>query len=75
MGLGIALVAMLTSCAEMDWQRTMDSGSGLVSAAFLDEDDVKAESREAAEEMDHLNEVGSANNKYAKRLSRLTSGL
>ena len=75
MGLGIALVAMLTSCAEMDWQRTMDSGSGLVSAAFLDEDDVKAESREAAEEMDHLNKVGSASNKYAKRLSRLTSGL
>ena len=75
MGLGIALVAMLTSCAEMDWQRTMDSGSGLVSAAFLDEDDVKAESREAAEEMDHLNKVGSASNKYAKRLSRLTKGL
>lgn len=75
MGLGIALVAVLTSCAEMDWQRTIDSGSGLVSAAFLDEDDVKAESREAAEEMDHLNKVGSASNKYAKRLSRLTSGL
>jgi len=75
MGLGIALVAVLTSCAETDWQRTIDSGRGLVSAAFLDEDDVKAESREAAEEMDHLNKVGSASNKYAKRLSRLTKGL
>ncbi len=60
MGMGITFVVVLAGCAETDWQRTVESGSGLVSAAFLDEDDVKAESREAAEEMDQLNKVGSA---------------
>ena len=74
-GVGIALLAMLSGCAETDWRRTLDSGQGMVSGVFLTEDDVKAESRDAAEEMDHLNKVGSASNKYAKRLARLTKGL
>lgn len=74
-GVGVALVAALSGCAETDWQRTLDSGSGLVSAAFLSEDDVKRESVKSAEEMDHLNTVAPDGNKYAKRLVRLTKGL
>ena len=75
MGLGITLFAMLCGCAQQDLSSAIDSGTGLLSAAILTEDDVKAESRAAAEEMDRLNEVAPEDDEYAKRLVRLTKGL
>jgi putative metalloprotease len=53
----------------------VDSGVDAFYALALGDDDVKAEARAAAEEMDSLNEVAPEDNKYGKRLARLTEGL
>ncbi len=74
-GVGLVFVSTLYGCADTDIRSTINSSTGLLSAAMLSEDDIKAESSEAAGEMDTLNEVASGSNKYGKRLAGLSKGL
>ena len=70
-----AVLAACTSAGQFDAAKALSVGVGFLQAGLLDEDSVINTATLAAKEFDGKNNVASADNAYAIRLSKITQGL
>lgn len=68
-------VATLTACNGMNIGGMLQAGSSLTQAATISDAEVKALGVKSAIQLDSENRVASANNKYSKRLNKITKNL
>ena len=69
------VVATVTACNGMNVAGMLEAGTTLAQAASISDAEVKALGVQSAKQLDGENRVASANNKYTKRLNKITRNL